>query len=122
MVSLKALAFFDNALIGVVLVLFWLSIKTCDDTERFAVFRGKKLLGLKGPGPFFRIPLYDTIHRVTLGNLGTMEHPGTARFNGVKLPVTVPFQIEQGTAVEIIGFEQDQNGFSRIVASVKAHR
>ncbi len=58
---------FVGLLVGVVLILFVVSaIKIVDEYERGVIFRLGRLIGAKGPGLFFIIPLLDKMVKIDL--------------------------------------------------------
>ncbi len=61
--------------IGVlIIIIFFNSLKIVQEYERGVVFRLGRLVGPKGPGPFFIIPIIDRVVRVDLRTL-TLEVP-----------------------------------------------
>lgn len=60
--------------IGVVLLLFFASVRVFPEYERGVIFRLGRVIGAKGPGLFFIIPIVDRVVRVSLRTL-TMEIP-----------------------------------------------
>jgi len=60
---------FVNVLILVFFAVIFLSasIKTAREDERLVVFRLGRLLGIRGPGLVFIVPIVDRVVRVNLG-------------------------------------------------------
>jgi len=60
--------------IAVILLLFFASVRVFPEYERGVIFRLGRVIGAKGPGLFFIIPIVDRVVRVSLRTV-TMEIP-----------------------------------------------
>jgi regulator of protease activity HflC (stomatin/prohibitin superfamily) len=60
--------------IAVILILFFASVRVFPEYERGVIFRLGRVIGAKGPGLFFIIPIIDRVVRVDLRTV-TMEIP-----------------------------------------------
>lgn len=72
-VNIMALALTIAILAFAIIILFW-AIKIIREYERAVIFRLGKLLGVKGPGLFFIIPIIDSIVKVDL-RTGVIDVP-----------------------------------------------
>lgn len=75
-------------IITLVLVIFLsTAIRIAREDQRFVVFRLGRFLGLKGPGLILMILGVDRLHKLSIGDTGTLIASGQARFDDVVVSV-----------------------------------
>ena len=95
-------------MLGVIVVVVFLSIRVAKEHERFAVFILGRFFALKGPGLIIRAPFVQESIRLALGDKGRFKGDGIAEFQGYGLPVTTDTAVGVNTPVTIRSFSNGQ--------------
>ena len=88
-----------------VIVVLARSIKIASESERFAVFVLGRFQAFKGPGLVLITPNIQKVHRLKVGDVGSIAGSDFARFDDVDIPVDSAASFKQGQAVRIDGFD-----------------
>lgn len=89
----------------IVIVVLTSSLKIAEESERFAVFMLGRFQAFRGPGLVFIAPFIQIIHRIRVGDTGTLVSSEFANLAGVDVPISNPGSIRPGQAVRVDGFD-----------------
>ena len=103
---------FLSLLILLLIVVAYSSIAIANEDERFAVFLLGRFEGLKGPGLVLKTHVRK-LHRLRIGDVGTLTSPEFARFGEANVPVGDASNLRVGDAVQITGFDNQSLRLAR---------
>ena len=90
------------------------AFRMANEGERFAVFVLGRFHSYKGPGLIIVAPTISQVHRLRIGDIGTLTSSEFARFGEIDIPVSNTEALLQGQPVRIDRFDGVE---PRLVAS-----